>query len=137
MHMYKNFGFKCQLYFKSILELLPLSDLCSMSSTCKYIQSLAQRENRRKNPNELITIEINRRSAFEGESKLANDNYVDVELLYNFMKSNCCESLNSLSINILSSVNINVNIHPDEYVKKQLRSVQSLTIEKLKSVSAV
>lgn len=62
---------------------------------------------------------------------------VDVDLLYDFMKSNCCESLNSLSIHIISPVNISDNIHPDEYVKKQLEGVQSLTIERLKYVPAV
>lgn len=146
----------------SILEWLPLSDLCSISFTCKHLQSLAEREYHRKNPNESITVDIKRRSAFKGELKFANDeektkkyfgkvipnvrfyeanNFriigVDVDLLYNFMKTDCCESLKSLSIHILSPVNIDKNIHPDEYVEKQLKSVHSLTVEKLESVPAV
>lgn len=137
--------------FYKIFEYLPVSDLCSTSFTCKRLQTLAQHYFGQKYPKEWITIDIslNARGNTEMEfsktdpnkvlkyfgkfirnirmqSSMDESGWIDLGLLYDFLKNECCDKLHSLELNLGSRIDLNSMANDES--KMQFHSIESVKI---------
>lgn len=137
----------------AIFELLPLSDLCSLSFTCQRMKNLTFDHFIRKYSNNQITIEtmaithqftdstgMKLSAADEKSLKYFNKCYRNVRIfspkrfltsifLYNLLKSECHPELSAMELELLSIVDL--NMQPDDDMKDQLKNIETVKIVKV------
>lgn len=136
-----------------ILEKLSPNDLCSISFTCKHMQTLAFAQFQREFPNECIKIKTNsstrnQRSSVEFVATKSsylkyfskcirnvelNGGNFEVERLFNFIKSKCCDNLKKLQMHLGGQIKTNHG----EIIKDQLKNLESLSISGIHETSDV
>lgn len=120
----------------TICDLLPLDDLCSMSRTCKRIQSIAGNYFQRYYPNNYVRIQsFRRRSVFY---MYPDERYVDDlkhfirnvhiqehngSACVNYLKSNFCENLKEIA---LHGINSDLTEFHGVQMKEQLECLESI-----------